>query len=416
VMHLDTTGHVAVNVAYNLRDIDGSSADAAQQVALQYRVGSDGSFTNLPAGYVADATEPSSATLVTPVSVPLPAAADNQPLVQVRVITTNASGPDEWVGVDDISVTAAPAPGSPPPPLPSPPPPFPGGDVTTIGSELASTPTFQLTCDPVDCTVAQRSLPGREVTAPSDGVIVRWRIRSGPGADGEPVRLRVIRGTGDASTGVGSSQAENVPSNGIFTFDTRLPISAGDYIGIDCCDNGGPFFRDTPDAQRDMWAPALGDGEIRGPFAQSSVREILVNADIEPDCDNDGLGDVTQDPNVLGGSCRRGRPVTLDANKSKVKRGSKVRLSGHVDAADNETACESGQTVDLQRKRPKRTAFRTFAQAETDAEGDFSRKKKLKKTTLFRARVPETATCDDGLSNTERVKVKKESPASLTPP
>jgi uncharacterized protein len=56
VMHLDTTGHVAVNVAYNLRDIDGSSADAAQQVALQYRVGSDGSFTNLPAGYVADAT------------------------------------------------------------------------------------------------------------------------------------------------------------------------------------------------------------------------------------------------------------------------------------------------------------------------------------------------------------------------
>ncbi len=42
-----------------------------------------GSFTNLPAGYVADATTgPSLATLVTPVSVTLPAAANNQPVVQ----------------------------------------------------------------------------------------------------------------------------------------------------------------------------------------------------------------------------------------------------------------------------------------------------------------------------------------------
>jgi Big-like domain-containing protein/PKD domain-containing protein len=42
---------------------------------------------------------------VTPVSVTLPAAADDQPIVDVRVITTDAPGPDEWVGVDDIAVT-----------------------------------------------------------------------------------------------------------------------------------------------------------------------------------------------------------------------------------------------------------------------------------------------------------------------
>jgi predicted extracellular nuclease len=51
---------------------------------------------------------------VTPVSVTLPAAADNQPLVQVRVLTSNASGSDEWVGVDDISVTAGTIPDSAP--------------------------------------------------------------------------------------------------------------------------------------------------------------------------------------------------------------------------------------------------------------------------------------------------------------
>ena len=67
---------------------------------------STGHFTNVPAGFVADATTgPSLATLVTPVSVVLPAAAEDQPLAQVRVITANAAGNDEWVGIDDIAVT-----------------------------------------------------------------------------------------------------------------------------------------------------------------------------------------------------------------------------------------------------------------------------------------------------------------------
>jgi hypothetical protein len=38
----------------------------------------------------------------------LPAAADNQSQLQIRVITTNASGNDEWVGIDDVSITGTP--------------------------------------------------------------------------------------------------------------------------------------------------------------------------------------------------------------------------------------------------------------------------------------------------------------------
>jgi hypothetical protein len=113
LLYLNTTGQFGVNVAYNLRDIDCTTDNSLQQVALQYRVGATGNFTNVPAGYVADATTgPSLCTLVTPVSATLPAAANNQPQVQVRIITTNADGNDEWVGVDDINVTAGP----PPPP------------------------------------------------------------------------------------------------------------------------------------------------------------------------------------------------------------------------------------------------------------------------------------------------------------
>jgi hypothetical protein len=50
----------------------------------------------------------------------------------------------------------------------------------------------------------------------------------------------------------------------------------------------------------------------------------------------------------------------------------------------------------------------TFTQLQTDAQGNFSAKKKVRKTFEYRAQVPETAKCDDGLSNTEKVKVKKD--------
>lgn len=108
VIHLNTTGQQAILVSYRLRDLDGSADNAIQQVALQYRVGNSGAFINLPAGYVADATDGGSATRETLVNATLPADAGNQGLVQVRIITTNAAGNDEWVGIDDINVTGTP--------------------------------------------------------------------------------------------------------------------------------------------------------------------------------------------------------------------------------------------------------------------------------------------------------------------
>lgn len=106
VINLSTSGTTAINVAYNLRDLDASVDNSIQPYALQYRVGNTGNYINLPAGFVADATTgPSQATLVTPVSVPLPVACENQPLVQLRIMTANAVGNDEWVGIDDINIT-----------------------------------------------------------------------------------------------------------------------------------------------------------------------------------------------------------------------------------------------------------------------------------------------------------------------
>jgi len=109
VIHLNTTGQQDIHVAYLLRDLDGTTDNAVQPVALQYRVGAAGNFINVPAGFVADATSgPNAATQTTAVSASLPAGASNQALVQVRILTTNAVGNDEWIGIDDILLTGTP--------------------------------------------------------------------------------------------------------------------------------------------------------------------------------------------------------------------------------------------------------------------------------------------------------------------
>jgi hypothetical protein len=108
VIYLNTTGNTGINFACNIRDIDDSVDNAAQQVDVQYRVGGTGNYTSVTGGYIADASSGPSTTMTTPLNLALPAAVDNQALVEIRVITTNAVGSDEWVGVDDISVTSTP--------------------------------------------------------------------------------------------------------------------------------------------------------------------------------------------------------------------------------------------------------------------------------------------------------------------
>ncbi len=108
VIFLNTTGFSSINFTCNIRDVDDSADSATQQVDVQYRVGGAGNYASVTGGYIADASSGPSTTMVTPLNLTLPAAADNQPLVEIRIITTNAIGSDEWVGADDINVTGSP--------------------------------------------------------------------------------------------------------------------------------------------------------------------------------------------------------------------------------------------------------------------------------------------------------------------
>jgi predicted extracellular nuclease len=99
LIHVNTTGLTQIRVRYTLRDIDSSARDSQQPVALQYRLSASGDFTNVPGAFVLDAT--GSAPINVEIGIP---ELDNQPQVQLRIITTNRADLDEWVGVDEISV------------------------------------------------------------------------------------------------------------------------------------------------------------------------------------------------------------------------------------------------------------------------------------------------------------------------
>lgn len=114
-----------IRVQYTIRDLDSTARDSIQSVALQFREASisngiptygtfasvggqwrPGTWNDVPAAYVADATDPNSASRTTSVDVILPATMNNRQFFAVRIITANATGVDEYVGIDDIRISA----------------------------------------------------------------------------------------------------------------------------------------------------------------------------------------------------------------------------------------------------------------------------------------------------------------------
>lgn len=196
VINLNTSGTTAMNIAYNLRDIDTADT-ATQPFALQYRVGNTGGYTNIPAGFVADASADGSTALVTPVSAALPAAAENQPLVQVRILTVNVLGSDAMVGIDDINITGT------------------GGGTVNLSGVGAATPSNVPAGTNTLLTVAVT--PANTPPGPSTGITVTANLST---ISGSASQAFFDNGTnGDVTAG------DN-------TFSFAVTIGAGEATGI----------------------------------------------------------------------------------------------------------------------------------------------------------------------------------------
>jgi hypothetical protein len=106
LVSLSTTGFRDITVSYLLRDLDGSADNALSPIALHYRIGNSGDFSNVGAAFVADASAgPNLSGPDIPVSATLPGLADDLGILQLRIMTTNSPGNDEWIGIDDIRIS-----------------------------------------------------------------------------------------------------------------------------------------------------------------------------------------------------------------------------------------------------------------------------------------------------------------------
>jgi hypothetical protein len=156
----------------------------------------------------------------------------------------------------------------------------------TIGSNLGRVPNQATTCAP-GCTFANTFLaPGSAapggLQAPTNGTIVRWRIRADSPTTAAILRVIRFSGLGNA-TGVSTSTVAFPPPNATSTFVTHLPIAIGDSIGLDCCMTDGYFFVNTSGGNgRSFWDPPLVDGAASRSPSFSDASEVAINADIEP--------------------------------------------------------------------------------------------------------------------------------------
>lgn len=195
----------------------------------------------------------------------------------------------------------------------------------TIGSDLANPPTGLQGCAGgagVTCVVVQTAIPGRQLASPIDGVITRFRSRGGSGS----ARLRIVH-PGPAGYTFVSSTPYVTGSGGtdVVTLPAQVPIHAGDLIGVDGAPGAQAGFRPLAGATADYFEPSPADGATMPPTFPANGNEFLFNADVEPDTDNDGFGDETQDGCPGNGSAtgtcpppKEGSTVNVEQVKGKV--------------------------------------------------------------------------------------------------
>ena len=157
----------------------------------------------------------------------------------------------------------------------------------TIGSNLATPHADNMPGCNVACTAANIILPAANrapggLTSPVNGTVTSWRVRANTGLN---LQLRLLRLTGaGAFTGAGSSNPASFAGPGLSPdFPTSLPISLGDFIGLNS-PNGNLVLGNNAGTLMSFWnVPPLADGATRVPTGGSGTREVLVQATVEPD-------------------------------------------------------------------------------------------------------------------------------------
>jgi hypothetical protein len=156
-------------------------------------------------------------------------------------------------------------------------------------------------------------------------VVTAWSVRTFlPQATNTTLRPVVIGGDTAVAKG---AQVDAPEWAGVATFGTRLPIAAGQLVGVELATTGGmlyfPSFRAGDGAASNMrfWDPPLAEGETRPPLGNQTNAEILLQATVEPDTDGDGFGDESQDGCVGTPGPLAGCPAPPTAPETQIDAG-----------------------------------------------------------------------------------------------
>jgi hypothetical protein len=179
---------------------------------------------------------------------------------------------------------------------------------TTLGSADTSAAPDGFVCAtcPAGTSLgfAQFALRDAAVQAPEDGVLVAASVQAKRIAAGKAPRIAVLRPTEDDSASVTVAASAPLPVSGASgalhrVADLHLPVEQGDSVGflfrageVDL----GVKLRPRPDGAIQSFSLPCGPCGMDG----GTGAELLFDALVEPDVDEDGLGDESQDPDGGG--------------------------------------------------------------------------------------------------------------------
>jgi hypothetical protein len=172
----------------------------------------------------------------------------------------------------------------------------PTGAATQIGE------TFSPTIANSNTTIIQSGAvsPAPSYTVPIAGVITSWNFERVVGSALSPqIKLKVARPAGGNLFTILGEDGPRTPAVGLNNFPARIAVQPGDVIGLHV-GVAGHYIR----AIGGMAGTAYGYHTFSGDPPQGSPMpfsgpftgiQVDVSAAVEPDADNDGFGDETQD-------------------------------------------------------------------------------------------------------------------------
>jgi hypothetical protein len=260
-----------------------------------------------------------------------------------------------------------------------------GDAAVNFGSRLNHNPANSGECDGLltPCTMVAYIHPSDpngdpySGGAPVDGVITKFRTRiEGIGGTATKITLRLANITPDpnnndiaTATDAGTGPTVTIPANAdpetpIKEFPAQLRVKKGNQLAMDTT-NGLITYNNSGDKFSYRFDPPLVPGQ--GPRGSNEAKgELLVAATIEPDADNDGFGDETQDKCLGQSGTSNGCDViqpTLTITGGAKQKLKKLAITVTVNEAATVNVTGAVKLSKAKRKRAKKSASKITSTA-----------------------------------------------------